>query len=222
MKHYLGICLVLVTLAALTLLVIHSCVDTADREVDRVRDAFASLLHVQPKITIAERVVQTQTAPIAELAVVTREETVSLGFDEHKELWSYEIPLTEKKVTVDGVFRIKAGFDLHEPFTVAIDPKTHQVTATLPPAKILSVEQVGDLQFHGEDSMLNRLSDDDRTKALNSLANLARQAAASSTLRQDAQTQVQERLQQLLSQNGQAASIQWSPDRDKNGTLSPP
>jgi len=221
MKHYAGICLVLVTIAVLTLLVINRCTDATERAVDHVRDAFASILQVQPKITINERVVQTQTAPIAELAVVTREESVTLGFDEHKELWAYEIPLTEKKITVSGVYRLKAGYDLHEPFSVAIDPATHAIKATLPPAKILSVEQVGDLTYQGEDSMLNRLGDDERTKAVNSLADLARQTAASSTLRRDADAQVRQRLEELMAHNGEKIEIQWSPDRDKNA-ITPP
>jgi hypothetical protein len=221
MKHYVGISLVLVTIAVLTLLLINRCTDATERAVDHVREAFASILQVQPKITINERVVQTQTAPIAELAVVTREESVTLGFDEHKAIWSYEIPLTEKKITVSGVYRLKAGYDLHEPFSVAIDPTTHAIRATLPPAKILSVEQLGDLTYQGEDSVLNRLSDDERTKAVNALADLARQTAASSTLRRDSDDEVHRRLEELLAHNGEKIEIQWSPDRDKNGAISP-
>jgi hypothetical protein len=222
MKHYLGICLVLVTIAGLTLLVVNRCVDATSRAVDQVRDAFDSVLQVQPKITINSRVIQTQTAPIAELAVVTREELISLGFDEHKELWSYTLPLTEKKLTVSGTYRIKAGYDLREPFSVAIDPGTHDVAVTMPPARILSVEQVGDLSFQGEDSLLDRLSDDERAKAVNGLAAMARNAAESSTLKGDADAQVRQRLEQLLAHNGKKVEIQWSVARDKNGALLPP
>ena len=221
MKHYLGICLVLVTLAVITVLLISRCTDATARSIAEVRAAFASVLQVQPKITINERVVQTQTAPIAELAVVTREEQLSLGFDEHEQLWSYSLPLTEKKLTVSGVYRIKAGYDLHEPFSVVIDPATHRVTATLPPAKILSVEQTGDLSYQGEDSMLNRLSDAERTKAVNDLAALARQAAEKSTLGHDADAQIEQRLQELLAHNGEKADIQWSSGQDKNQPLLP-
>jgi len=221
MKHYIGICLVLVTIALLTLLVIDRCTRSAESAVDRVRDAFASVLQVTPKITINERVVQTQTAPIAELAVVTREESVSLGFDEHKELWSYTLPLTEKKLTVSGVYRIKAGYDLREPFAVTIDPATNTITARMPPAKILSVEQAGDIDFKGEDSVLNRLSDAERTHAVNDLAAMARKAAEDSTLRHDADEQVQMRLRQLLAHNGARVDIQWTDGQDKQGRTLP-
>ena len=221
MKHYVGICLVLATVALLTLLVIDRCTYSAERAVDHVRDAFASVLQVQPKITVNERVVQTQTAPIAELAVVSRQELVSLGFDEHKELWSYPLPLTGKKLSVSGTYQVKAGYDLREPFSVTIDPATHRIAATLPPAKILSVEQVGDLTFQGEDSWLNRLSDDERAKAVNDLAALARQAAQGSSLRHDADDQVKTRLDQLLAHNGEKVEIQWSAGEDTKGTLQP-
>ena len=221
MKHYLGICLVLVTAALLTLFVINRCTDSAERAVDRVRDAFAAVLQVQPKITINERVVQTQTAPIAELAVVTHEELISLGFDEHKEIWSYTLPLTEKKLSVSGTYRIKAGFDLREPFSVTIDPATHRIAATLPPARILSVEQVGDLSFQGEDSLLNRLSDEERTHAVNDLFALAKKAAETSTLPHDAEDQVRTRLDQLMAHNGGKVEIQWSTAQAKQGTSLP-
>lgn len=221
MKHYVGICLVLVTLALLTLLVINRCTHAAADAVTQVRNAFASVLQVQPKITINERVVQTQTAPIAELAVVTKEELISLGFDEHRAILSYTIPLTEKKLSVESTFRLKAGYDLREPFSVSIDPATRRIVATLPPAKILDVEQVGDLTFHGEDSVLNRLSDEERTKAVNDLMDLARKTAETSSLKADADAQVRQRLEELLAHNGQKVEIQWSKERDKNGTILP-
>lgn len=221
MKHYLGICLILVTLAVLTLLVVNRCTDAAGRAVAQVRDAFASVLQVQPKIVLNERVVQTQTAPIAELAVVTREELVTLGFNEHEEILSYTIPLTEKKMTVEGTYRLKAGFDLRQPFSVVIDPATHHVKATMPEAKILSVEQVGDLTYHGEDSLLNRLSDTERAQTVNDLYKAARDAAEKSTLKQEASGQVAQRLQELLAHNGQTFELTWTPNRSNSSTTLP-
>jgi hypothetical protein len=210
MKHYLGICLVLATIAALTILVVDRCTDATGRAVAQVRDAFASVLQVQPKIVVNERVVQTQTAPLAELAVVTKEEQVTVGFNEHEEILSHPIPLTEKKLTVEGTYRLKAGFDLREPFSVVIDPATHQVRATLPAAKILSVERIGELSYHGEDSLLNRLTDAERAKMIDGLDKTARQAAEDSTLKHDAAEQVTQRLTQLLSHNGEKFDLNWS------------
>ena len=117
MKHYLGVCLILVTAAAICLFALRSCLASVDQTVDHVRDAFSQVLHVQPQVTINQRIVLTQTAPIAELAVVTKEELVTIGLDSHLEVLAWQIPLTEKKITVEAPFRIKAGFDLRQPFS---------------------------------------------------------------------------------------------------------
>lgn len=210
MKHYLGICLVLLTLAGIVFLAIHSCVSTASQAVADVRNAFASVLQVQPQISVDQHVTQTQTAPIAELAVVTNEQLVSLNYSEHFVLWSIQVPLTEKKMSVESTYRIKAGFDLHEPFTVRIDSKTGKITASLPHAKILSVDQIGDFVYHGDDAMLNRINDQDRAKILNDLKNAAHQSAELSTLRQDAEKQVTARLQELISPQAGSMELRWN------------
>lgn len=216
MKHYLGICLVLITVAGIGLFVLHSCTAAVDHTIDHVRDAFNEALRVQPQVTVNQRVVLTQTAPIAELAVVTKEELVTLGFDEHLEVLSLQIPLTEKKLTAEATYRLKAGFDLTEPFSVEINPVTHAVSAEMPRAKILSVERVGDLIYHGEDAMLNRIMDDERTQILNSLDQAAHDAAEKSSLKIEAEQKVTERLNQLMSHNGQSLQIEWN-----NGAAAP-
>jgi hypothetical protein len=160
-------------------------------------------------VKLNERVVLAQTAPIAELAVVQKEELVSIGLDEHLAVLSIQIPLTEKKLTAEAVFRLKAGFDLHEPFSVAIDPATHGVKAEMPHAKILSVEQVGEVTFHGEDALLNRVTDDERTQILKNLNDAAHAAAETSGLKQEAEQQVGQRLTDLMKQNGQTLLIDW-------------
>jgi hypothetical protein len=210
MKHYLGICLVLITVAAIGFFALHSCTATVDHTIDHVRDAFSEVLKVQPQVTVNQRVVLTQTAPIAELAVVTKEELVSIGMDEHLDVLSVQIPLTEKKLTAEAAYRIKAGFDLREPFSVEIDPVTHALRAAMPHAKILSVEQIGDLAYHGEDAMLNRITDDERAQILANLNAAAHDTAEKSGLKTDAENQVAERLKEIMSHNGQSLQIEWN------------
>ena len=209
MKHYLGICLILITAAALALFAVHSCTATVDRTIDHVRDAFSQVLRVQPQVTVNQRIVLTQTAPIAELAVVTKEELVTIGLNQHLEVLSVQIPLTEKKLTAEAAYRIKAGFDLREPFSVEIDPATHAVHAAMPHAKILSVEQVGDLVYHGEDATLNRITDEERTQVLANLNAAAHDAAEKSTLKAEAEQQISQRLNEIISHNGQSLQIEW-------------
>jgi len=209
MKHYVGLCLVLVTMAAIGLFMLHSCTAAVNQTVDHVRDAFSEVLHVQPEVTINQRVVLTQTAPIAELAVVTKEELVTTGLNEHLEVLSYQVPLTEKKLTAEATYRIKAGFDLREPFSVQIDPATHELRTQMPHAKILSVEQVGDIEYHGEDATLNHVTDDERTQLLANLNAAAHDAAEKSSIKGDAEQQVTQRLNDIMGHNGQRLLIDW-------------
>ncbi len=210
MKHYIGICLVLLTIAGIALLAVHSCTAAIDHSVDDVRDAFMKVFQIQPQVTMNEKVVMTQTSPVAELAVVSKDEEVSLDFEEHKEVMSYQVPLTSKKLTGDATYRIKAGFDLREPFRIAVDPATHRITAVMPHAKILSVEQIGDMSLHGENAWLNAVSDDERAKMVNALNALAHQSADNSSLQSEAEKEVTQRLQDLLDHNGQKVEIQWN------------
>lgn len=216
MKHYLGICLVLVTLAGIVFFFLHSCVAATDHTIASVREAFSEVFHLQPQVTVNQRVILTQTAPIAELAVVTREELVTLGLSEHLEVLSFQVPLTEKKLTVEATYRVKAGFDLREPFSVVIDPVTHHVRATMPHAKILSVEQISDLTYHGEDALLNHITDQERAKMVSALNSAAHKAAEDSSLKLDAEKQVTQRLQDILDHNGQQVQVEWATDLGKN------
>ena len=209
MKHYVGLCLILVTLAAVGFFALHSCTAAVDQTIDHVQTAFSEVLHVQPQVTVNQRIVLTQTAPTAEFAVVTKEELVTTGLNEHLEVLTYQIPLTEKKLTAEATYRIKAGFDLSEPFSVQIDPATHKVTAQMPHAKILSVEQIGGPEYHGEDATLNHVTDEERTQLLANLNAAAHDAAEKSSLKQDADQQVVQRLNQVMNHNGQSLEIRW-------------
>jgi hypothetical protein len=210
MKHYLGISLVLITLAAIVFLGIYACTAAADHTIASVRNAFAQVLQIQPQITMNQRVILTQTSPIAELAVVSKDELVKLELTQHLDILSYQIPLTEKDISVEAVFRLKAGFDLHEPFHVTIDPLTHAIHASLPHAKILSIEQIGDLTIHSEDAAFNKVTDEERQKLLSGLNETARAQAEQSGLKEDAEKQVNQRLQELFSQNGEKMQMEWS------------
>ncbi len=209
MKHYLGICLILITMAGIAWFALRSCTASVDHTIDTVRDAFVSVLRVTPQVTVNQRVVLTQTAPIAELAVVTKEELVTIGLTEHFEVLSVQVPLTEKTLTAEAVYRIKAGFDLRAPFSVEIDPATHDVHATMPHAVILSVEQMGNLTYHGDDAWLNRITDAERAEIVNNLNAAAHAEAEKSNLKEDAEKQVEQRLNELIHHNGKPMQLEW-------------
>ncbi len=100
----------------------------------RVRDAFAAVTGVQPRVTVNEHVVFEQSSPVLQLAVLEREMVVER---ETTDTWLG----STKHLRVRGTFRVKAGFDLTQPFSVNIDGALAQtIRVHLPPPRLLSVE----------------------------------------------------------------------------------
>lgn len=211
MKHYLGICLVLLTLAGIVLFAVNRCENAAVRTAASIARTFQTVLQMKPEIRINQTVITTQTSPIAELAVVSKEELVNYSILEKYQFMQHDVPLTGKSITAQAVYRLKAGYDLREPFRVEIDSATHRITAQLPPAKILSVERIGDLTLQDHDAWLNRITPEERQKVLNELDKTAHQTAEHSGLIEDAEHQVVARLQELAALNGQKFFFRDSP-----------
>lgn len=207
MKHYLGICLVLLTLTGILLFLVRHCENAAIHTASAVTKTFQSVFQLTPEIRVNQTIISTQTAPIAELAIVSKDQLVIYSLSEKYQFLQHDVPLTGKSITAQAVYRIKAGYDLHEPFRVSIDSSSNRITAELPPAKILSVERIGDLTLADQDAILNRISESDRIKVLNELDSAARDAATKSTLIADAEHQAVARLQELAAKNGQTFSI---------------
>lgn len=207
MKHYIGISLVLVALAVSLIVVMQHCENTAARAAVGVAQAFAGAFHMQPEIRINQTILTTQTAPIAELAVVSKEQLVTYALNEKIELFKHTVPFTGKSIVAQAAYRIKAGYDLKQPFRVDIDSRTGRITAQLPPAKILSVERIGELSLQDRDDWLNRITPDERQKVINELDALARTGAENSGLVADAEKQAETRLTELAAENGQKIII---------------
>jgi hypothetical protein len=199
-KHYLGASLVFLTLTLCVILLFRSCVATGEESVRAVADSIHAVFKVTPEITINSQVIQTQTQPIEEMAVAQRDELVTIALADHKEFMNWSIPLTSKNLTAQGTYRIKAGFDLSQPFQVNLN-SAGEVHAYLPPPKILSVELIAPITTTGVGDWLNTISDDDRNQLLKALNDKAHEAAESSTLKADAQAQANDRLAQMFKQN---------------------
>lgn len=100
----------------------------------RVRDAFAAVAGVQPRVTVNEQVIFEQSRPVLQLAVLEREMVVER---ETENTWLG----STKKLRVRGTYRVKAGFDLTQPFSVNIEGTLAQnVQVHLPPPRLLSAE----------------------------------------------------------------------------------
>ena len=130
------------------------------------RDTFVRLAHLQPRVTINNRVYFEQTSTIAELSVLARRVEV-----EHEMLHTWAG--STKRIRLHGTFLVKAGFDLRKKFLVQIQPD--EIRIELPHAEILSVEQQEVEVLALENGFWNRISPNDIEEELALLPQLARE-----------------------------------------------
>ena len=154
-----------------------------------LRSAFVDIAHLQPRITINDRVYMEQTTPVSELVVLSRRIEV-----EHELVHTWVG--SSKRVKLHGTFIAKAGFDLRKGLSIDIRPR--EIMVQLPHAQILGVEQqqVDVLAF--ENGLWNRISGQDVESELSVLPDLARKKAADSELSAEAEKNLREQLEQRI------------------------
>jgi len=153
------------------------------------RAAFVDIAHLQPRITINNRVYMEQTTPVSELVVLSRRIEV-----EHELLHTWVG--SSKRVKLHGTFVAKAGFDLQQ--NLSIDIRPGEIIVQLPHAKILGVEQeqVDVLAF--ENGLWNRISGQDLQDELSVLPQLAWKRAIENGLPAEAERTLQRQLDERL------------------------
>src|SRR6266487_1649468 len=154
-----------------------------------VRAAFIDVAHLQPRITINNRVYMEQTTPVSELVVLSRRIEV-----EHELLHTWVG--SSKRVKLHGTFIVKAGFDLQQ--ALSIDIRPNEIIVQLPHARILGIEQeqVDVLAF--ENGLWNRISGQDMQSELSNLHELAREKAAESDLPAEAERALEQQIEQRV------------------------
>jgi hypothetical protein len=167
-----------------------------------LRDAFIDIAHLQPRITINNRVYVEQTTPVSELVVLSRRIEV-----EHEFLHTWVG--SSKRVKLHGTFTAKAGFDLQDNLSIDIHP--NEIIVQLPHARILGVEQdqVDVLAF--ENGLWNRISGQDMQSELSMLPQLAREKAAESDLPAEAESALQQQIEQRV-HPGRPLRLIFKPD----------
>jgi hypothetical protein len=165
-----------------------------------LRAAFIDIAHLQPRITIKDRVYFEQTTETAELATVSRRTEV-----EHEFLHTWAG--STKRMKLHGVFLVKAGFDLHKDFLV--DVRDDQIQVQLPAAQILGVEQVQTEVLAFENGFWNPISAEDLETELNTLQQLARQKSAAAGLTAEAERTIKSQLEQRI-QVKQPINVQFA------------
>ena len=154
-----------------------------------LRAAFIDIAHLQPRITINDRVYMEQTTPVSELVVLSHRIEV-----EHELLHTWVG--SSKRVKLHGTFIAKAGFDLRKGLSIDIRPD--QIMIQLPHARILGVDQqqIDVLAF--ENGLWNHISGQDVQSELSALPELAWKKAAESGLSAKAEETLQQQLEQRI------------------------
>jgi hypothetical protein len=154
-----------------------------------LRAAFIDIAHLQPRITINDRVYMEQTNPVSELVVLSRRIEV-----EHELLHTWVG--SSKRVKLHGTFIAKAGFDLRKGLSIDIRPD--QIVVQLPHAQILGVEQQQIDVLVYENGLWNHISGQDVQSELLALPQLAWKKAAESGLSAEAEETLQQQLEQRI------------------------
>ncbi|MFY7999870.1 MAG: DUF4230 domain-containing protein [Candidatus Kapaibacteriota bacterium] len=164
--------------------------------------AFQAQLGLTPSVSINGLTVIEQAQPTLELATV--EQTI---FREYR--WSHTYLGSTKTLLLRGEFIIKAGFDLREEFALNIDEEkasSHdpelRITATLPKAKILSLEMKNYTVERDESGFWNGITPQDRTNAVAALQSDARSAAEQSGITQKAAKMLRQRVHSIAADKG--------------------
>jgi hypothetical protein len=154
-----------------------------------LRAAFVDIAHLQPRITINNRVYMEQTMPVSELVVLSRRIEV-----EHELLHTWVG--SSKRVKLHGTFNVKAGFDLRQ--NLSIDIRPNEIIVQLPPAQILGIEEVQMDVLAFENGFWNRISGEDVQNELSILPQLAREKAVESNLPAEAERTLQRQLNERI------------------------
>ena len=155
-----------------------------------VAEVFVDLLHVRPEIREGTRVIWGQTAARTEVIVATKK--IEVGYD-----WEHRWLGSRKVIRLTQSFELKAGFDLGKPFWVEMGPAQGEATAHLPTPEILATSPVGDVSYRDEDGWWNKVTDEDRSKALTALAGEARKQGEKGPLLEEAREMTGSRLTDL-------------------------
>jgi len=173
------------------LLVVKAPADLARRTAEGIREVF----DFTPRVTLNETVLIAENTPILEVATVSRSLVVH-----HR--WSHTWLGSTKILELHGSFTAKAGFDLHEPFTIDIQRSPLRVVARMPAPKLLSVQMDSFLVVEDENGWWNRITEKDRTEAVRTLQARARGQSEASGILLEARRSAEDRIRDVVQRNG--------------------
>jgi len=177
---------------------VRACLDfpakLASRTVGGVREGisevFVDLLHVRPEVREGTQVVWGQASARTEVIVAAKK--IEVGYD-----WEHRWMGSRKVIRLTQSYEVKAGFDLAKPFWIEIGPAGAGATAHLPNPEILAVTPVGEVSYQDEDGWWNKVTNEDRARALQALVSEARRRGEQGPLLDEAKEMTGSRLTDL-------------------------
>jgi hypothetical protein len=151
-------------------------------------------LGLSPQVTINQKIISRRTNEILELAMIEQD------FDVEHET-SHTWMRSEKKITLHGTYRAKIGFNLQKGFNIEVHRggflSRGQIILQLPRAEILSVEPL-DVKKSKISGLINWVTNKDMEDATRGLAKLAQDKASKLDMLEDAEKQIENRLNEAL------------------------
>ena len=163
---------------------------TAGGAREGISEVFVDLLHVRPEVREGTQVVWGQTSARTEVIVAAKR--IEVGYD-----WEHRWMGSRKVIRLTQSYEVKAGFDLAKPFWIEIGPAGAGATAHLPNPEILAVTPVGEVSYQDEDGWWNKVTNEDRARALQALVAEARRRGEQGPLLDEAKEMSGSRLTDL-------------------------
>jgi len=168
-EYAAAIVLVILAMAGVFWFFSYSAVRETRSIASAATEAIFRQLNIRPLVTVDRTVIFQEHTPVLEL--VTHRQKVR-----HIKRWSHSFLGSTKEIVLEGDFAVSTGFDLKERFSVSYDTRSRTIHVIHPAPKVLAVE-LGKIAVADEHGWLNRVSDEDRSAALNEFTVETRRAA---------------------------------------------
>jgi hypothetical protein len=170
----------------------------------RIGNDIDKVMNFRPKITTGGTTVVEASKEIAEITLIEKP-------FENTYPWEHTWLGSTKRLKLKGHFIAKAGYDLTKPHSIDVSEDGQLVRATMPPAKINSVEQTSIEVLQDENGIWNKITPEERQSAMNALLAEAKKTLDQTTLLSDADAALMTRLEGVVRKNAPRASIVREP-----------
>lgn len=164
-----AVLLLLIIIAVYLILVVvpNNAIKESTQLAGKISNKIGSLLGTTPVVNVQANYISIETKDVAEFATLQK---IVIAEYEYSHQWLK----SKKTIRLKGKYKVKGGFDLKKGFRVEIllSENPIKVKAILPEPEVLSLEQL-DISVEEDNGYWNKISDSDRTFALNNLKNVA-------------------------------------------------